>query len=84
MLQALSDCILLRLVVNIGTRQSLVLKNANKELSIRMKPLIHEDAVRRMKRFWKWCRLFSSNEMLAKSFMRTGLFTKSVMSFRLD
>ena len=82
MLQTLSDCILLRIMRNIGISHSLILKKTNKELSSRMKPLIREEASRRIKNFWRWCRFFSSNEMLAKSFMRNNLTADAMVSVR--
>ena len=84
MIQTLPDCLLLKIVKHIGINHSLTLKNTNRELYDRMKPLIHEDAARRIKHFWKWCRFFSSNDIIAKSFDRTNLSAPGVMSFRLE
>ena len=84
MLHALPECLLSKMLAHCHmTPRSLILMGrVNKELSMHMRPLITEHSARRIQRFWRWCRWFSSNAMVAKRFMRTNLPADGFMLYR--
>ena len=83
-MNTLPECLLLtKIAPHLSPRPLILLGLVNKEFSIHIKPLITEHfSARRIQRFWRWCRWFSSNEMVAKRFMRTNLPADGFMAYR--
>jgi hypothetical protein len=85
MLQTLPDCILSNVVGFTNMRGIQALLCTNSEMRSRAKPLMDITAVKRIRRFWRWCRLFSSARYLSNRFqLQAKLSSDEILSVSFE
>jgi len=80
----LPDCVLQKVMVRVGLKRFAVLGQSNKDMYARTKPVLEAIFAERIQRFWRWCRLFSSTNVLVKRFQGARLPPTVMMSTVFD
>ncbi len=73
MLVSLPDCILHKITDFTGLRPLGLVRCSNKELNARVTSILCEVGAKRIRRFWKWCRLFAITPVVTVGFQRCKL-----------
>ena len=71
----LSDCVLSTLVSNTSFKHLAMMAKTDKTMHLRMNRILASLSAKRIQKFWRWCRYFSSARVVVSRFRLTTLFS---------